>query len=24
VFADPRDLLEHLESTRIAALADGR
>lgn len=24
VFADPRDLLEHLESTRIAALAPGR
>lgn len=24
VFADPQDLLEHLESTRIAALASGR
>ncbi|OBJ18900.1 HAD family hydrolase [Mycobacterium colombiense] len=24
VFADPRDLLEHLDSTRIAALAPGR
>ena len=24
IFADPRDLLEHLESTRIAALAPGR